>query len=93
VPPHLLQQVLFADQPQLLAMGVVGERLHHVGAGVHELAVKLRHLLGMVEHHLRHEAAGLQVAAPLQLEQVASAQITGPSASRSISSDIWSSSA
>ena len=36
-------------------MGVVGERLDDVGAGMHELAVQLRDRFGMVEHDLRHE--------------------------------------
>ena len=52
-------------------MAVVGERLDHVGAGAHELAVELAHRLGGVEHDLRHVGAGLEVAAPLQLEQIA----------------------
>ena len=51
-------------------MAVIGERLDHVGAGAHELAVELAHRLGGVEHHLRHVRPGLEVAAPLQLEQI-----------------------
>ena len=33
--------------------------------------MQLRDDLGMFEHDFRHEGAGLQVAAPLELEQVA----------------------
>jgi hypothetical protein len=56
--------------PQLLAVRVVGERLDDVRPGVDELAVQLADLLGMLEDDLGHERAGLQVAAPLELEQV-----------------------
>jgi hypothetical protein len=68
---HLLEQVLLPDDPQLLAVRVVGERLDDVRAGVHELAVQLGDELPMLEHYLGDERAGLQVAAPLELEQVA----------------------
>ena len=67
----LLERVLLADQPQLLAVGVVRERLDDVGAGVDELAVQLRHQLGVLEHDLGHERPRLQVAAPLEFEEVA----------------------
>ena len=67
----LLERVLLADQPQLLAVGVVGEGLDDVRAGVHELAVQLRHQLRVLEHDLGDERARLQVAAPLELEEVA----------------------
>ena len=50
---------------------VIGERLDDVGARVHELAVELVDDLRMLEHDLRHEGAGLQIAAPLELEQIA----------------------
>jgi hypothetical protein len=50
--------VLLADQPQLLAVGVIGGSLNDIGAGVHELAMQLRDDLGMLEHHLRDERAG-----------------------------------
>src|SRR5215218_4391640 len=67
----LLERVLLADHPQLLAVRVVGEGLDHVGAGVDELAVELGDELRVVEDDLGHERAGLQVAAALELEQVA----------------------
>jgi hypothetical protein len=57
-------------RPELFAVGVVGERLDHVRAGVDELAVELRDLLGVVEHDLRHKRPGLEVAPALQFEQV-----------------------
>ena len=66
-----LEDVLLADDLELLAVAVIGERLDHVGAGAHELAVELAHRLGRVEHDLRHVRPGLEVAAPLQLEQIA----------------------
>ena len=66
-----LEDVLLADDLELLAMAVIGERLDHVGAGAHELAVELAHRLGGVEHDLRHVRPRLEVAAPLQLEQIA----------------------
>ena len=71
LPVELLEQVLLPDDPHLLAVRVVRERLHDVGARVHEVAVQLRDDLGMVEHDLGHERAGLQVAAPLELEEIA----------------------
>ena len=52
-------------------MGVVGERFHHVGAGVHEIAMELRDDLGVLEHDFRHIGARLQVAPALELEHVA----------------------
>ncbi len=66
-----LEDLLLADDLQLLAVAVVGERLDHVRAGVDEIPVQLAHHLGMVEHHLGHVGPGLQVAAPLELEQIA----------------------
>ena len=36
-----------------------------------EVAVELRHDLRVLEHDLGHEGAGLQVPAPLELEDVA----------------------
>jgi hypothetical protein len=45
---------------------------------MHEIAVQLRDDFGMLEDDLRDESAGLQIAAPLELEYVPSAQITGP---------------
>ena len=52
-------------------MGVVRERLDHVRPGVDEVAVELLDEVGVLEHHLRHERAGLQVPAPLELEEIA----------------------
>ena len=66
-----LEVALAADDAQLLAMRVVGERLDDVRARVDEVAMELRHDLRMLEHDLGHERAGLQVAAPLELEDVA----------------------
>ena len=38
---------------------------------MHEIAMQLAHDLGMLEHDLGHEGAGLQIAATLELEHVA----------------------
>src|ERR1700688_2686277 len=38
---------------------------------MHELAVELLDELGMLEHHLRHVSAGLEIAAALELEEIA----------------------
>jgi glyoxalase family protein len=71
VAVHALEQVLAADEPQLLPVGVVGERLDDVRPRVDELAVQARDHLGVVEHHLRHERPRLQEAPALELEEVA----------------------
>src|SRR5206468_2530798 len=52
-------------------MRVVSQRLDHIGARVHEIEMELTHDLRMLEHDLGHERAGLQIAAPLEFEQVA----------------------
>ena len=64
------EQVLLADDSHLLAVRVVGERLDHVGAGMNEVSVQLRHDLRMVEHDLGHERARLEVSPALELEEV-----------------------
>ena len=71
LPVELLEEMLLADDPHLLAVRVVRERLHDVGARVHEVAVQLRDDLGMIEHDLGNERARLHIAAPLELEEVA----------------------
>ena len=73
-----LEIALASYHAQLLAMRVVGERLDDIRAGVHEIAMQLRHDLGMLEHDLRDERAGLQVAAALELEHVALGADHGP---------------
>jgi hypothetical protein len=49
---------------------VVGERLNHVGAGVHELPVQPLHYLRVIQHDLGNERSRLKVAPPLALEKV-----------------------
>src|SRR5207249_218065 len=71
LPVQLLEQVLLADDAHLLAVRVVGERLDDVGARTEEVAVELGDDLGMVEHDLRDERSRLDVAAPLELEEIA----------------------
>ena len=66
-----LEQILLADHLQLLAVPVVGERLDDVGSGSRELDVELAHDVGVLEHDLGDEAAGLEIPSPLELEQVA----------------------
>ena len=65
------EPIFLADEAQFLAVAVVRERLDDVAAGAHELPVELRHDVGVVQHHLGHVRAGLQVAPPFELEQVA----------------------
>ncbi len=66
-----LEQVLLADDLQLLAVAVVGERLDDVGSRPRELDVQLADDVGVLEHDLGHEAAGLEIPPPLELEEVA----------------------
>ena len=66
-----LEDLLLANDFELFAVAVIGERFDHVGAGAHELAVQLAHRFGLVEHDLGHVWPGLDVAAPLKLEQIA----------------------
>ena len=61
---------LAPDQRELLAVRVVRERLDDVRTRVDELAVELGDEVRLLEHDLRDECASLQVAAPLELEQV-----------------------
>ena len=69
-PVHRLEQVLLADQPQLLPVRVVRERLDDIRARVDELAVELGDELRMLQDDLGHVRAGLEVPAPLELEEV-----------------------
>src|SRR6201985_3326282 len=71
LPVHRLQVALAAHVTQLLPVRVVGQRHHHVRARAQELAMQLTHGVRVVEYHLGHERARLDVAAPLQLEDVA----------------------
>ena len=70
VPVERLEVLLPSDHPQLLAVAVIGEGDHHLGAGAEELPMKLAYGVGKVEHRLRHERSTLHVAASLQLEEV-----------------------
>ena len=54
-----LEILLAADHAKFLAVRVIGKRLDHVRSGVHEVAMKLLHDFGMVEHDLGHESARL----------------------------------
>ena len=68
---HRLEQIFLADQTQLFAVGIIGKRLDDVGARTGKIAMKLAHHIRLFEHDLRHERARLNIAAPLQLEEVA----------------------
>ena len=70
-PVELFEQMLLADDPQLLAVPVVRERLDDIGAGVNELAMELGDDLGVVEDDLGNERARLQVTPPFAFEQIA----------------------
>jgi hypothetical protein len=50
---------------------VVGERLHDIRAGVHELTAQLFNYLRVVQYDLGDERPRLQIAPPLTLEKVA----------------------
>ena len=52
-------------------MSVIGECLDDIGTVVDEVAVHLFDDFRMVEHRFGHECAGLDVAAALELEQIA----------------------
>ena len=66
-----LEQVFLADEPKLLAMPVVGERLDDVRAGVDKLPMELRNHFGMLEDDLGNKGARLQVPTSFAFEQVA----------------------
>src|SRR5438046_901193 len=66
------------DHAQLLAMGVVRQRLDDVRTGVDEFLVQLSHQIGMLEHDLGDESAGLKVSAALELEQIPLGADHGP---------------
>ena len=71
LPVERLELAFPADDAQLLAVRVVGQRLDDLRAGVDEVAVELRDDLRMLEHGLGDECARLQVPTPLELEDVA----------------------
>jgi hypothetical protein len=66
------------DGRELVVARVEGHRLEHLGAGAQELAVELRERLGMLDHDLGRERAGLDVAPLLELEQVAAVAEDAP---------------
>ena len=70
LPVHRLQLGLAAQLAQLAAMGVIGQRHHHVSARAQELPVQLGHRIGEIHHRLGHVGARLHVAPALQLEDV-----------------------
>src|SRR5581483_661229 len=63
--------VLAPDRPQLLAVAVVREGDQDARAGPGELPVELANRVREVEDDLRHVRPALQVAAALELEEVA----------------------
>ena len=75
---HGLEIVLAPDETELFAMRIIGERLDDVGAGSQKIAMQVLDLLGEIEHDLGHIGARLQIAAALQLEQVAFGADDGP---------------
>ena len=66
-----LEILLASDDAKLLAVGVIGERFHDIRTRMNEVAMQLRHCLGMLEHDFRNECAGLQITASLELEDIA----------------------
>ena len=69
LPIQLLEQVLLS-MIRSLAVRVVGERFDDVRARVDEVAMEPQDALRVVEDHLRHECACLQVTTPLELEEI-----------------------
>ena len=69
-PVHLFEVPLTTDYLQLLAVGVIGQGDHDLGAGTQELAVQLDHRLWRVENDLGNVRPGLDVAAALEFEDV-----------------------
>jgi hypothetical protein len=67
----LREVFLASDDLELGAVRVVGERFDDIRAGVDEVAVEALDQLGVLEHDLGHVGAGLQIAAALELEQIA----------------------
>src|SRR5262249_33191714 len=68
---HRLEILLAANETQLGAVPVIGEGLDDIRAGMDEFAVQLLDELGMLEHDLRDEGAGLGIPAGLELEEIA----------------------
>jgi hypothetical protein len=66
-----LEVVLATDHPQLLPVPVVGERDHDLGPRAQKLPVQLADGIRIVEHDLWDEGAALEIAAPLELEEIA----------------------
>ena len=67
---HRLEVVLAADDAQLFAMRIVGQRLDDVGAGVDKIAMQLGDDFRMFDDDFRNECPGLQIPAPFEFEQV-----------------------
>ena len=65
-----LEQVLFADNAQFVAVAVISESDHHIRSGAQMLAVQLQDRVGMLQHDFGHKRARLQIAAPLQFEKI-----------------------
>jgi hypothetical protein len=71
LPVERFEDVLLADDPQLLPMAEVGESLDHVGSRVHELAVEFLDHFRVVQDDIGDERPRLKVSTPLAFEQVA----------------------
>jgi hypothetical protein len=68
---HGLQVAVTAHIGELLPVRVVGQRHHDVGAGPQELPVQLADGVRLIQDDFGNERARLDVAAPLELEDVA----------------------
>src|SRR5439155_6317908 len=71
LPVHRLQIVLAADVLELSAVRIVRERHHDISARPKELAMELSERVGSIQDDLRHVRPGLDVAPPLEFEDVA----------------------
>ena len=68
-PVQRFEQVLLADDPHLLAVSVVGERLDDVGAGALVVHVQRAERVGVLQRDLGDELAGGEVTPPFELEE------------------------
>ena len=68
-PVQRFEQVFLADDPHLLAVSVVGERLDDVGAGALVVQVQRAERVGVLQRHLGDELTGGEVTPPFELEE------------------------
>ncbi len=65
------QNLLAADNLELLAMSVVGERLHHIAARMNKILVQAGYDIRVLEHDFRYKGACLKVSTAFEFKEVA----------------------